>query len=220
MNTDFARIITLLRKEKKLSQKQAAEELGVSQALLSHYEKGIRECGLDFVVRAADYYHVSCDYLLGRTTERSFDDSEGADSPQQSRSASANINRRLADSSLNIIYDLLARIGSRRLTRTVTIYMMMGIYKIFRCLYSANPDNPQDLFTVPRAVSGGYASAAQEKLYTDIEAMRTKDSDGYLHALTSIRLSPESIAKDYPGDAAALFNAVQQAENSLKIINR
>ena len=59
--SDFPRIITLLRKEKGLSQKQAALELGVSQALLSHYEKGIRECGLDFAVKIADYYNVSCD---------------------------------------------------------------------------------------------------------------------------------------------------------------
>ena len=43
---------------------------GISQALLSHYEKGIRECGLDFVIRCADYYHVSCDYLLGRSPDR------------------------------------------------------------------------------------------------------------------------------------------------------
>ena len=71
MNNDFPRIITLLRKERGLSQKQAAMELGVSQALLSHYEKGIRECGLDFVIHIADYYSVSCDYLLGRTPDRS-----------------------------------------------------------------------------------------------------------------------------------------------------
>ena len=61
---EFNRIIKLLRKERGITQKQAAEDLGVSQALLSHYEKGIRECGLDFVVRVADYYNVSCDYLL------------------------------------------------------------------------------------------------------------------------------------------------------------
>ena len=39
-----------------ISQKKAATDLHISQALLSHYEKGIRECGLDFVVAAADYY--------------------------------------------------------------------------------------------------------------------------------------------------------------------
>jgi transcriptional regulator with XRE-family HTH domain len=39
MNSDFPRIITLLRKERSISQKKAAADLGVSQALLSHYEK-------------------------------------------------------------------------------------------------------------------------------------------------------------------------------------
>ena len=58
MNTDFPRIIALQRKERQISQKQAAADLGISQALLSHYEKGIRECGLDFLVRIADYYNV------------------------------------------------------------------------------------------------------------------------------------------------------------------
>ena len=46
MNADFPRILTLLRKEKGISQKTAAGDLGISQALLSHYEKGIRECDL------------------------------------------------------------------------------------------------------------------------------------------------------------------------------
>ena len=70
MNSDFPRILTLLRKEQGISQKKAAADLGISQALLSHYEKGIRECGLDFIVRTADYYGVSCDYLLGKTPHR------------------------------------------------------------------------------------------------------------------------------------------------------
>ena len=220
MNTDFSRVITLLRKERKLSQKQAAEELGISQALLSHYEKGIRECGLDFIVRAADYYHVSCDYLLGRTTERSFEDAESADGAVQSRSIAGSINRRLTESSISIIYNLLDRIGNRRLTRSVTSYLMLSIYKVFRCLYSANLDNPDDLFTVPRTVSNGYTNAAREKLYTDIEAMGAKGSDSYMPALGRLKLSAESLARDYPGDAAALFNVIQQSENSLNSIKR
>ena len=55
MSKDFSRIITLLRKERGMTQKEAAAHLGVSQALLSHYEKGIRECGLDFVVRTRTF---------------------------------------------------------------------------------------------------------------------------------------------------------------------
>ena len=60
---EFNRIIKLLRKERGITQKQAAEDLGVSQALLSHYEKGIRECGLDFVVRVATEKAVKPSYL-------------------------------------------------------------------------------------------------------------------------------------------------------------
>ena len=67
MAMEFNRIITLLRKERGITQKKAAADLGISQAQLSHYEKGIRECGLEFVVQVADYYGVSCDYLLGRS---------------------------------------------------------------------------------------------------------------------------------------------------------
>ena len=70
MVSDFPRTLCLLRQEKKISQRKAAGELGVSQALLSHYENGVREPGLSFVVRAADYYGVSADFLLGRTMAR------------------------------------------------------------------------------------------------------------------------------------------------------
>lgn len=66
MYAQFARTLSRLRHETGVSQRQAAQELGVSQALLSHYENGIREPGLAFVVRACDYYQVSADYLLGR----------------------------------------------------------------------------------------------------------------------------------------------------------
>lgn len=71
MDRNFSVVLSELRKEKGLSQKEAAAKLGISQALLSHYEKGIRECGHSFLMRVADFYDVSCDYLLGRTTERS-----------------------------------------------------------------------------------------------------------------------------------------------------
>ena len=64
-NSKFAATLSQLRRERGISQKKAAGDLGISQALLSHYEKGIRECGLDFVVKCADYYGVTTDYLLG-----------------------------------------------------------------------------------------------------------------------------------------------------------
>lgn len=69
MNSSFPERLSNLRRERAISQRQAASELGISQALLSHYENGAREPGLGFVCKACDYYGVSADYLLCRSDE-------------------------------------------------------------------------------------------------------------------------------------------------------
>ena len=67
MKTKFAKALSRLRREAGFSQRQAATELGISQALLSHYENGVREPGLEFIINVCNYYDVSADTLLGRT---------------------------------------------------------------------------------------------------------------------------------------------------------
>ena len=69
MGQSFAQRFAGLRHKKGLSQRRAAAELDISQALLSHYENGLREPRLDFVVKACDYYGVTADYMLGRSDE-------------------------------------------------------------------------------------------------------------------------------------------------------
>ena len=63
----FAQILSELLRSSGLSQRKAAADLKISQALLSHYENGAREPGLNFVCRVCDYYNVTADYLLGRS---------------------------------------------------------------------------------------------------------------------------------------------------------
>ena len=63
----FAQILSELRRTAGLSQRKAAADLNISQALLSHYENGAREPVLNFVCRVCDYYNVTADYLLGRS---------------------------------------------------------------------------------------------------------------------------------------------------------
>ncbi|MGN0527152.1 MAG: helix-turn-helix domain-containing protein [Acutalibacteraceae bacterium] len=69
MNNYNERLVEL-RTEKGISQKNAAADLEVSQALLSHYEKGIREYSLSFLCKAAEYYGVTTDYILGVSDSR------------------------------------------------------------------------------------------------------------------------------------------------------
>lgn len=70
MVRNFHQTLAALRKENGLSQRRVAGDMNISQALLSHYEHGSREPGLDFVCRICDYYSVSADYILCRTDEK------------------------------------------------------------------------------------------------------------------------------------------------------
>ena len=70
MSRSFPETLSALRKQRNISQRSAAADLNISQALLSHYENGAREPGLAFVCRACDYYGVTADFLLGRTEDR------------------------------------------------------------------------------------------------------------------------------------------------------
>ena len=59
-----------LRESVKLSQVKMAELLGVKQSSINRYEQGQSAPSLETLVRYADYFDVSLDYLLGRTDEK------------------------------------------------------------------------------------------------------------------------------------------------------
>ncbi len=56
-----------LREDRDLKQKDIADYLHIGQNTYSQYETGKRALPLDLLCRLADYYHVSTDYILGRT---------------------------------------------------------------------------------------------------------------------------------------------------------
>ena len=62
-----------LRIEKKLTQKQVADRVGVAISAVSSYESGTRYPSYDVLVRFAHIFHVSTDYLLGITDKRNID---------------------------------------------------------------------------------------------------------------------------------------------------
>lgn len=56
-----------LRKELNLSQKELAENVGITEASLSRYENNLREPRAEIIIRLADALNCSTDYLLGKT---------------------------------------------------------------------------------------------------------------------------------------------------------
>ncbi len=127
MSTSISTRLVSLRKDKNLSQKEAAEFLGVSQALLSHYEKGIRECGLEFVCRAATFYDVSADYLLGLSDNKMVSDALFAEQeiPQDSEVRMSTVFR-----SSVYLMDRLGSFGRNYSTKIRTTYILL-IYRIY-----------------------------------------------------------------------------------------
>ena len=58
-----------LRRARRVTQLKMAMDLDMSQNTISRYESGDREPGIAELIRIADYFHVSIDYLVGRTDD-------------------------------------------------------------------------------------------------------------------------------------------------------
>ncbi len=229
MNAAFPRILTLLRKERGVSQKLVATELGVSQALLSHYEKGIRECGLDFVVRAADYYGVSCDYLLGRTADKSGamiavdeipeQDPAIQDKRMQAGGVLPTLNKKLIVNSLQILFDLLQKCSNKALTVEASNCLIQAVYVVFRKIYAANPRNPKAMFSTAeyRYTAAALAAAAQSAAKAG-ELARGGSVDGAdgVDAARLPAILPDDLTAQYPLFANSLLNLLRQAEKALE----
>lgn len=63
-----------LRIENKNTQKELAEYLGLTPKMISFYEKEERFPPHDIILKLANYFNVSTDYLLGRTDEKNNND--------------------------------------------------------------------------------------------------------------------------------------------------
>lgn len=219
-NAEFSRTLSLLRQEKKISQRKAAGELGISQALLSHYENGIREPGLAFVVKACDYYHVSADYLLGRSLSRDgafIEAGELADASEAREDLKggvmAKLQKKLIVNTASVLFDLLGKVGSRDAVSQAGAYMGGALYQLFRLLYRAAGGN-EGYFSTDAASFDMGALAA------DMTLARIQ----YGKALAAYRgefpaMDARSLAEDYQGfsqSMAQVFHASDERVRKLQ----
>lgn len=226
MNADFPRLLTLLRKEKGISQKQAASQLGISQALLSHYEKGIRECGLDFLVRCAKFYDVSSDYLLGISPERrgaaltaeTIADPDEAKDQVFRGNVMPVLNKKLIGNSMNIVFDLIGQSESDLLNDEISRYLMAAVYRCFRILYAANPKSEDSMFSIPEELVSGYVSAAMS--LSEARAMQLarglyKDKEEQIQNIDQLKLTTAYLSEQYPEQSSSLLNLIMNIEGEL-----
>lgn len=227
MHIEFSRALKLLRKEKRVSQRVAAEQLGVSQALLSHYENGAREPGLPFLVKACDYYDVSADYLIGRTMVRDggvispealYDVSAERDNRLKG-SAAALMAKRLLNNCIGLLFDLLSRTGHKGLISAVMRYLAASYYKVFRMVYSVCGSNAKDFFSVSEALYSPAAEAELAQAELQIRASLTGEpwpSVAVEEPPKLPEISHEQLNREYPQLAPSLFNVLHQVGDRIK----
>lgn len=72
---EFGEILKSLREEKQLSRDDLSKDLAISYSAISKYETNVRFPDKETLTKIADYFNVSVDYLLGRTSIRNFEES-------------------------------------------------------------------------------------------------------------------------------------------------
>ncbi len=66
MRMNFGETIKELRSERGISQATLAKQIGVSQSAVNSWEREINEPKASYIVLLADYFGVTCDFLLGK----------------------------------------------------------------------------------------------------------------------------------------------------------
>ncbi|MBC8536023.1 helix-turn-helix domain-containing protein [Feifania hominis] len=221
MNNDFPRLISLLRKERGISQKDAAKSLGISQALLSHYEKGIRECGLDFLVKISSFYNVSTDYLLGRTAERRPGEEPQSGQPDETPKENVfrgsifpSLGKALTVSAASVLFDLTRDARYKELSAEFQKYLALVIYRLFRYYYQSNSQNQPAFFGVDDLAFEQAASAAQT--LCELQLKKTAAAIAAQRDDTREPFTYDQLKQSFPKDAPALLNMIKNAENDIK----
>lgn len=194
--------IATLRKSKGWSQKETAAKLGVSQALLSHYEKGIRECGLEFLVNASRTFNCSTDYLLGLTSEKSnYTDNIDNISADLKRAPKLDRNRYDVINTLNLLYSITARIGNPEISKDFNNIIFSNIYQLL-CLLKSRYFSA-DLFQKEQLTN---LAIAQKTNATALMNLLNKFNDNGVY----LNLTKEQITSEYPLSSPSLFYILNQ----------
>ena len=186
MPSQFAQNLTEQRHRSKLSQKAAAQALEVSQALLSHYEKGICEPGLDFVVRAAELYGVTTDELLGLDAPPpvAVPDSEPFSVPfvEQMHVELHN--------AFMVLLDMLNEDYDPTVATYIRMYLGETMYEMFRLLYRANPGYDPAMFSIS---DQQFDSGA---VVSDLTLVRAQYIQALKRMVAQRRKPPEALTPD------------------------
>ena len=202
--------------------RKVAAALGISQALLSHYENGIREPGLGFVIKVCDYYHVSADYLLGRTLDREGTTIAAEDLYDSSAEKGnvlrgpiiAMLQKKLVVNTTSMLFDLLGKVGNKEAIQEAAAYLGGALFKLYRQLYRAGGNEEKYMAVDSCAFNSGAVDAdlhLSEAKYAAALEEAAKDGASFPD------LGHDAMNAAYPGvhqSALQVFHAASERVNT------
>ena len=204
MKNQFGKTISLLRRQNGWSQKETALKLGISQALLSHYEKGIRECGLDFLIKASKVFNCPTDYLLGisdsQNTAGNDTDSISADFkalPKFEKSRTDAVN------TLNLLYSITVRLGNPEICKDFNKIINSDIYSLLRAFETRYFND--EIFETISKESEFNANKIKYNAFSSI-------FNRFENENINLNLTAETLSKEYPICSKSLSNIINSIE--------
>ena len=140
-NIQIGDALKKIRREKGLTQKQAASEMGVSQTYISAVEQGKRTARTDFVIKLIKFYGVSYESVFGKNEN---------------------------DEKKKVRYEEPLRLflEGTGLEDSADVYLDLCRYLLIRILYKLNPHNSDRVFSLPEKYA---VEAAGEQIRKSIE---------------------------------------------------
>jgi hypothetical protein len=113
--------------------------------------------------------------------------------------------------------------GSESLIKNISNYLMLSIYKMFRIIYSANPSNDSNMFSVSDIAYRSGADAAMFLCDGNAEAAAKGIKIGTNDAVEDyggLNLNSTVMNEEYPGAVSSMMNLIKNSESAIKKINR
>ncbi len=138
MCEEVGKRLSELRKINNLTQRQAAEHLGISQSNMSQLETDVRKISIYSIKKLLELYNSSYESVLG---ELGRNETEAFLKPEKSLS------------SIDLLLSVCEQAGSEDLNIAVSAYINMCVYIILREIYESNPRNTGAVFSLDKESS-------------------------------------------------------------------
>ena len=166
-------------------------------------------------MRAADYYGVSADLLLGRTMARdggAILAEDLADSSMEKDnilhgSAAAMLSKKLLVNSTSLLYEQIGK-ESRTLVRLGSDYMSLAFYKVYRLLYTLDDNSSKKAFAAQLNVFSELCDAEMKKCEVQLRMMAADNE-------TQMDQSLEHVQQNWPRLAPSLLSLLHGVDEKI-----